>query len=381
MTQEPQAHMQSWLSEPLPKNVEQALDRLCRSYDVQYVAVMPDVHLSEDICIGTVLATTHVLYPDAVGGDIGCGVSSVQIGGDAMQLADERIAAKLLHGLSRFVPAIRRGSHMEAATPPDCITAMALSDFRLERLKARQAMAQLGTLGRGNHFLEFQRDSDERLWLTVHSGSRMMGQAIRDHHLKGTLHTTTGLRYLEAVSTSGEAYRRDMGWALIYAEANRRAIIQTAVCLVEEMLGVTADWATYLSCTHNHVRQERHFGAEWWVHRKGAIMAQAGVEGIIPGSMGTASYHVEGRGHATSLCSSSHGAGRVLSRGEAHRVIRAEQFRREMRGIWFDQRHLSQLRDEAPSAYKDITHVMRAQRELTKIIRVLRPVLNYKALT
>lgn len=377
--QERQAQMQTWLSEPLPKDVGQALDRLCRSYDAQYVAVMPDVHLSEDVCIGTVLATTHVLYPDAVGGDIGCGVSSVQISGDAIQLADERMAAKLLHGLSRFIPAIRRGAHMKVASPPDCLTEVALSDSRLERLKDRQAIAQLGTLGRGNHFLEFQRDLNERLWLTVHSGSRMMGQAIRDHHLKSALHARTGLRYLEAFSTSGEAYRFDMGWALTYAEANRRAIIQTAVCLVEELLNVTADWTTYVSCTHNHVRQEHHFGTEWWVHRKGAMMAQEGVEGIIPGSMGTESYHVEGRGHAASLCSSSHGAGRVLSRGEAHRVIRVEQFRREMRGIWFDQRHLSKLRDEAPSAYKDITHVMRAQRELTKIIRVLRPVLNYKA--
>ena len=108
-------------------------------------------------------------------------------------------------------------------------------------------------------------------------------------------------------------------------------------------------------------------------------MAQAGVKGIIPGSMGTSSYHVEGRGHAASLSSSSHGAGRAMSRGEAHRTIRVEQFRREMRGIWFDQRYVSKLLDEAPSAYKDITHVMRAQRELTKIIRVLKPVLNYKA--
>jgi len=381
MRQESQAQMQAWLSEPVPKEVEHALRRLCRSDDVQYVAVMPDVHLSEEVCIGTVIATTHMLYPDAVGGDIGCGVSSVRIGGGAMQLADERTAAKLLKGLSRFVPAIRRGTNIECSSPPDCITKVLLSDARLERLKVRQALAQLGTLGRGNHFLEFQKDAEERLWLAVHSGSRMMGQAIRDYHLKGARHATTGLRYLEAFSTSGEAYRHDMAWALTYAEANRRAILQTVVCLVEELLGVTADWATYVTCTHNHVRQEHHFDADWWVHRKGAIGAEMGVEGIIPGSMGTATYHVQGRGYSASLCSSSHGAGRVLSRSEAHRIIRVEQFQREMRGIWFDQRHLAKLRDEAPSAYKDITHVMRAQRELTKIIRVLTPVLNYKAIT
>lgn len=369
----------AWLSEPLPNDVEHALDRLCRTHDVQYVAVMPDVHLAEDVCIGTVVATAHALYPDAVGGDIGCGVSSVRINGDAQLLADEWIAAKLLQGLSRLVPAIRRGVDRVDSRFSEFMEDMSLSDPRLERLKIRQASAQLGTLGRGNHFLEFQKDADESLWLTVHSGSRMMGQAIRDHHLKSSLRAATGLRYLEAFSVLGEAYRQDMTWALAYAEANRRAIIQTVVRLVEDLLRVTADWVTYLSCIHNHVQQESHFGAQWWVHRKGAIIAQSGSKGIIPGSMGTASYHVEGRGHAMSLCSSSHGAGRVMSRGEAHRAIRLEQFRREMRGVWFDQRHLSKLRDEAPSAYKDITHVMRAQRELTKIIRVLKPVLNYKA--
>ena len=368
-----------WLSERLPKNVGHALDRLCRSDDVQYVAVMPDVHLSEDVCIGTVVATTHVLYPNAIGGDIGCGVSSVRINGDATLLSDEQMAGKLLHGLGFLVPGIRQGGNAGATRFPDSINDLLLNGPRLERLKDREALAQLGTLGRGNHFLELQKDEEEGLWLTVHSGSRMMGQAIRDHYMKESLPAATGLRYIEALSPQGEAYRQDMAWALAYAEENRRHIIQTTVGLIEDVLGVTADWATYLSCIHNHVQLENHFGAQWWVHRKGAIMAQAGVVGVIPGSMGTASYQVEGRGHAASLCSSSHGAGRVMSRGEAHRTIRIEQLRREMRGIWFDQRCLSKLRDEAPSVYKNITRVMRAQRELTKILRVLKPVLNYKA--
>lgn len=371
---------QAWLSEPLPKDVEHALNRLCRSEDVQYVAIMPDVHLAEDVCIGTVVATTHVLYPNAIGGDIGCGVSSVRINGDVTLLSDERMAAKLLHGLGRLVPAIRQRGAAEVPRLPDSIHELSLSDPRLERLKTREGSTQLGSLGRGNHFLELQKDEEEKLWLTVHSGSRIMGQSIRDHHMKEALPATTGFRYIEALSVQGNAYRQDMTWALAYAEGNRRHIIQTTVGLIEDVLGVTADWATYLSCVHNHVQWEHHFDTQWWVHRKGAIMAQAGVVGIIPGSMGTASYHVEGRGHAASLCSSSHGAGRVMSRGEAHRTIRIEQFKREMRGIWFDQRCLSKLRDEAPSVYKDITHVMRAQRELTKIIRVLKPVLNYKAM-
>ena len=369
---------EAWLADPLPKDVERALDRLCRSDDVQYVAVMPDVHLSEDVCIGTVVATTRMLYPDAVGGDIGCGVSTVRINGDAMLLADEWTAAKVLHGLSRFVPAIRRGGH-RASPVADSVNNLPLSHERLEHLKVRQARAQLGTLGRGNHFLEFQKDEEERLWLTVHSGSRMMGQAIRNHHLREAKRAVTGLHYVESGSVSGEAYLRDAAWAMSYAEANRRAIIEAALHTVEDVLGVTADWTSYLTCIHNQVRLEHHFGAQWWVHRKGAICAASGVAGIIPGSMGTMSYHVEGRGQERSLFSSSHGAGRIMSRTEAHNAIRLEQLKREMKGVWFDQRKMTSLVDEAPSAYRDITKVMRAQRELTKVIRVLRPVLNYKS--
>lgn len=145
-----------------------------------------------------------------------------------------------------------------------------------------------------------------------------------------------------------------------------------------DVLGGTLDWSTAISTDHNHVAQERHGGTQLWTHRKGAMPAHESVEGVLPGSMGSASYHVRGKGCADALCSSAHGAGRLLSRTEARRELTAKDLQRQMAGVWFDYRQTDRLRDEAPGAYKDIRAVVRAQRDLVKVTRVLRPVLNYK---
>jgi len=198
------------------------------------------------------------------------------------------------------------------------------------------------------------------------------------HHLRQAQPANTGLRYLEAESEAGRCYLRDLRWACAYAEESRRAMLEAVAGLLKELFGVDADRASLLHCNHNHVRRETHFGAALWVHRKGAVSAHAGEPGIIPGSMGSASFHVTGRGNAESLCSSSHGAGRRLSRTEARQVVQARDLERQLHGVWFDHRLAHALREEAPAAYKDIQQVMRAQRELTRIVRQLRPVLCYK---
>jgi tRNA-splicing ligase RtcB len=143
-------------------------------------------------------------------------------------------------------------------------------------------------------------------------------------------------------------------------------------------LGLRAIENSFFDCDHNHVVAETHFGQTLWVHRKGASRAGDREAGIIPGSMGTQSFHTEGRGNVDALQSSSHGAGRAMSRGEAHARIRSADFLRKMRGVWFDERHARQLIEESPDAYKDIRQVMKAQRDLTRIVRTLRPVLSYK---
>jgi tRNA-splicing ligase RtcB len=248
----------------------------------------------------------------------------------------------------------------------------------LDHARDREGRDQLGTLGRGNHFVELQSDEQGQLWLMLHSGSRAMGQLIRDHHLRGALEGPRDLKVLLAESEEGHAYRRDMEWALAYANANRSALLRTATEVISEVLGVEPSAESSIQCHHNHVRAETHFGETWWVHRKGAIPAAEGELGIVPGSMGSVSYHVSGRGEAEALASSAHGAGRLFSRTEARRRISVRALEHEMSGIWFDHRLLRRLCDEAPSAYKDIGAVMRAQRDLTRIVRKLRPVLSYK---
>lgn len=371
------AIVRSWTPGPLPRDVEEALERLSRSDDVRRIAVMPDVHLSADVCVGTVIATDHSLYPAAVGGDIGCGVAAIAFDGEAGLVHDERRAASVLEGLYRAIPIVRHGRRRAPGLSP-VLDGRPLSAPSLESLKHGDGTLQLGTLGRGNHFVELQSDDEGRLWLMLHSGSRGLGQAIRDHHLRKCTASRVGLRFLDADTKEGLAYLQDLDWALDYAEESRRAMTAGAVRIVEAVLGIGADEASYVSCNHNHVRRETHGGETLWVHRKGAMPAGAGEPGLIPGSMGTRSFHVEGRGSAEALGSSAHGAGRQLSRTDARRRISARDVARELRGVWFDHRLAAGLREEAPSAYKDVEAVMRAQHELVRVVRRLRPVLSFK---
>lgn len=360
-----------WLCEPMPKAVAQAIDRLAAARGVVHTAVMPDVHLAEHVCVGTVVGTDDWLYPQAVGGDIGCGMAAVRFADDTAVFTDAT-ADRLFVALREQVPAVRQFR-------PQDVELGALSDPGLQRGVHRDVRIEFGTLGRGNHFLEVQRDEQEHLWLMVHSGSRALGPAIADHHLARGEAVGKGLVALAADGV-GREYVHDVQVALDFADRNRRAIAMGAERALRAVLGAGLDWSTWFSMTHNAVRRELHDGRQLWVHRKGAASAREGEAGIVPGSMGSRSFHVEGRGCAAALCSSSHGAGRQLARGEAARTITVKQLERELQGVFFERHHAAQLRDEAPGAYKDIGAVMRAQRELVRIVRTLRPVLAYKGM-
>jgi tRNA-splicing ligase RtcB len=223
-----------------------------------------------------------------------------------------------------------------------------------------------------------QADDDEQLWLMVHSGSRGMGQAIREHHERRAGRTGGALVRIDVESAAGRDYLHDMGWALVYAHENRARLVRAAAEVLADVLGAEVCTGSAVSCHHNFVACECHAGERLWVHRKGAIRAGLGEPGLVPGSMGTPSYHVEGRGEAASLCSSSHGAGRKLARGAARARISRRDVARQLHGVWYDQRLTDELRDEAPGAYKDIDAVLRAQRDLTRVARRLRPILGFK---
>jgi tRNA-splicing ligase RtcB len=379
-TQQEVVQVRSWLTKPLSSDVAQSIERLCRADDVRQVAVMPDVHLANEVCVGVAMATQRLVYPAAVGSDIGCGMAAIGFDADAGLLANERAAGRVLAGMYRLIPSIKHPREAVPETLPVCVQDAALSDPRLEKLKDRDGRFQFGTLGRGNHFVELQADEQDRLWLMVHSGSRGMGQAITAHHLKKAREEgqIDKLVRFDAESPAGQAYLNDVAWAVGYAEQNRLAIIAAVEQLLVELFDVVVDRESLIHSSHNHVRRESHEGQDYWVHRKGALSAASGEPGVIPGSMGSASFHVVGRGEESALTSSSHGAGREFSRGEASKKINVRRLEREMHGVWFDHRHAALLRDEAPSAYKDIHVVMRAQRELTRIERQLRPLLSYK---
>ncbi|MEP7353265.1 MAG: RtcB family protein [Acidobacteriota bacterium] len=377
MSESSLAPMRTWLAAPMGKEVTEAIERLRRVPDVQQIAVMPDVHLSADVCIGVVLATSHLIYPQAVGGDIGCGMLAVALKLPSAALDSPKAAAQVLAGLSRAVPARRRTRRTIIPQPAD-VASHTLSDPGLQSICRREGLTEFATLGSGNHFIEIQADEDDQLWLMVHSGSRAIGQAIRDHHLSRAQLGDGRLRSLDANSDAGAEYLQDAAYARRFADASRRAMAAEVGQVLAEVLGAQVSWETEITTDHNHVSQEHHDGRDLWVHRKGAMPAGLGVPGVLPGSMGTLSFHVEGRGAEAALCSSAHGAGRLLSRTAARWQVSERSLQRQMEGIWYDFRKAESLRDEAPSAYKDIRAVLRAQKELVKVRRTLRPVLNYK---
>jgi tRNA-splicing ligase RtcB len=376
MSDAPIAPMTAWLSAPMDADVSAAIERLRTAPDVRRIAVMPDVHLAHDVCIGVVVATSRLIYPQAVGGDIGCGMLAVACDGEAGAIDNGTNAASVLAALGKAIPARRRNRRATIGLPSDLDEP--LSDPSLDSMRRRDGVLEFATLGSGNHFIELQADTDHRLWLMIHSGSRGLGPAIRDHHLRRAGDASGGLRALDAGRDHGKAYLHDVEWARRFAHASRLAMATIVGDVLERVLGVGICWETLITTDHNHVAQEDHDGASLWVHRKGAMPAGSGVMGVLPGSMGSTSFHVEGRGHRPALCSSAHGAGRRLTRTAARLTVSERDLRRQMDGVWYDVRLASRLRDEAPVAYKDIAAVLRAQHELVKVIRVLRPRLNYK---
>jgi tRNA-splicing ligase RtcB len=371
--------MRAWLIEPLETPAARMIDNARRADDVRHVAVMPDVHVANDVCVGTVMATQDLLYPSAVGGDIGCGMLAVAFDANAEAFARGDVAGRVLARLASGVPGRRR--HRSRAAPlPSSLAATSLSHGSLEAVRRTAGEVQLGTLGGGNHFVELQADEAGRLWLMVHSGSRAVGQAVRDHHLAAAFPAGPGgLRALDARSDSGRAYAADVAWARAYAQANREAIADAVADVIRADLGVRVDDGSRFGCDHNHVTCEEHFGRPLWVHRKGAAPAGEGMAGILPGSMGTLSFHVEGRGCADALRSSAHGAGRARSRSATRDSVSERELMRQMAGVWFDYRLAGSLREEAPRAYKDVRAVLRAQHDLVRVVRTLKPVLVYKS--
>lgn len=365
-----------WLAESVDDGVKRAIDRMSRLDDVVRIAVLPDVHVAGDICVGTATATRRLIYPAAVGGDIGCGMLALGFHTDAGALRRGEIAGQVLRGLCERIPAMRRNRRFASALPND----LRVEDLSCESIRSfarSDASLQLGTVGGGNHFVELQSDEGDRLWLMIHTGSRAMGQAVRNHHVAGAI-AQSRIASLDADTSAGQAYLNDAAWASRYAAANRERIAQDVVDVLRDVLGVYPIESSRIECDHNHLRHESHEGEQVFVHRKGAMSCDAGTPGVLPGSMGTLSYHVEGRGNESSLRSSAHGAGRRMSRSVAREKFASSDLKHQLRNVWFDPRQTKALIEEAPHAYKDVRAVLRAQEDLVRVVRTLRPVLVFK---
>jgi tRNA-splicing ligase RtcB len=365
------------------------------------VRVMPDVHLGKGATVGSVIALRDAVAPAAVGVDIGCGMTAVRTSLRESDLPDDlgalrtRIEASIPVGFAGHDAAVDptrlrdgRGRPMVDTRGWDAFW-RAFDDLDPAVARRRdKAAAQLGTLGGGNHFLEVcvERSGVDagRVWLMLHSGSRNIGKELAERHIgvaRGLAHNQGLIDRDLAVFLAGTpqmaAYRHDLYWAQDYARRNRAvmlALFQRAVLDALPTAGTRFDEP--ISCHHNYVAEETHDGEPVMVTRKGAIRAGAGELGIIPGSMGTSSYIVRGRGNATAYDSASHGAGRAMSRAEAKRRFTTADLAAQTAGV--ECRKDRGVVDEIPSAYKDIDRVIAAQADLVEVVAHLKQVLCVK---
>ena len=360
--------------EPIAK--EQIMNAAKLPVVFHHIALMPDCHPGYGVPIGSVIALDNAISPNMVGVDIGCGMLSIKTNLKQIDIEDLK---KIVSLIKQEIPvgfkhrSIAQEKMMPAEIPPKGL---------FNRLDFSDVSKQIGTLGGGNHFLEIQSGNDGHIWFTVHSGSRNMGKQIAEHYHKIAqefneknkinMPKNTGLAYLSLNSTKGQDYLNEMNYALEFAAMNREIMykdIYEAFISVVKMKVLDT-----VAIHHNYAAMENHFGKNVMIHRKGAICARKGLRGIIPGSQGTKSYIVMGKGNKDSFESSSHGAGRVMGREEAKRRLdlKAEVNALNEKGIIHAIRGKGDL-EEAPGAYKAIDEVMAMQTDLVDILVELTP--------
>ncbi len=355
-----------WARSTSPETIRQLQRLASQPYVVEFVAGMADAHVSEGVAVGSVFATEGTVVPRALGGDLGCGMSAVRVAADAQGL-DRRMLEALVRALERTIP-VGEATHRGGGVPvPEHLLSSALSTRTLEHTREALAPRHLGTLGGGNHFLELDRDAEGGLWLLVHSGSRGLGGAVATHHARvADGKGADDLMGLDVGTEPGAAYLNDLSWALDFAKANRQAMATRALDVLRDLLPVAIEPGNLIDIHHNFVGREVWLGRELLVHRKGAVAVPVGTLALVPGSMGTASYIVEGLGCESSFGSCSHGAGRVMSRKEARSRIRPQALARAMRRVVYPEHLGRQFVEEAPAAYRDITKVLRDQEDLVE---------------
>lgn len=369
-----------WLDDIEDGALAQAKNIANLPFAFKHIAIMPDSHQGYGMPIGGVIATEQVIVPNCVGVDIGCGMVAVQTTLteiDAMQLTE-------IMGQIRGVVPTGFSHQMTEQSWEGFDRA---PDIEIIQKELNASKKQLGTLGGGNHFIEIQKGDDGFIWLMVHSGSRNFGlKTATEYHNKALKLCEKWkadipdkeLSFLPMDEKVGTEYQEAMNFCLDFAKANRALMMENIKIVFNEVTGLKSeDFREFANIHHNYAAMENHFGKNVLVHRKGATKATTDTIGIIPGSMGTSSYIVQGLGNPESFNSCSHGAGRKMGRGEARRLLNLAEEQEKMKDIIGKPRGINDL-DEAPGAYKDINIVMANQTDLVKVLVKLTPLASIK---
>lgn len=372
-----------WTDEIENGALEQAKNLANLPFAFKHIAIMPDTHQGFGMPIGGVLATKDVIIPNAVGVDIGCGMCAVKT---SLTSIDKETLKKIMGEIRKAIP-VGFNKHKEAQkgilTPklffeqsqPDTIFLKEYDNAELS----------LGTLGGGNHFIEIQKGDDGHIWIMIHSGSRNLGLKVAEHYNKIAIeknkewfsNTQKELNFLPVDSKEGKDYIKEMEYCVEFALANRKLMMdRIKEVFIKELHNQNSNifFDDMVNIAHNYAQLENHFGQNVWVHRKGATLATKNTIGIIPGSQGTKSYIVKGKGNPESFMSCSHGAGRKMGRNEAIKNLNLEEEIKKLDdvGVIHAIRGVKDL-DEAPGSYKDIDVVMENQKDLVEILVELTP--------
>lgn len=380
--------LMSWASVLDAGTLDQAMRTARMPFIYPHVALMPDAHLGKGATVGSVIPTLGAIIPAAVGVDIGCGMIAVRTQFTADDVRRRGDLATLREAVERSIP-LSAGKYNKAVY--DAATASRIEALeRHQSAEAAEKIApnwrlQLGSLGSGNHFIEVSLDTKDRVWLFLHSGSRGVGNKIAQRHIKIAAELAKkywiqlpdpDLAYLAEDTEEFWAYIRDLRWAQYFALLNREEMMHRVVHRLQDWIGQSVEPTQTVNTHHNYTTKETHFGKEVWLSRKGAIDASAGTPGLIPGSMGTRSYVVTGKGNKLALNSSPHGAGRQYSRSKARKLYSMGELEAAMAGI--EWRRTQAVLDEIPAAYKDIDVVMEDSKDLVEIRHTLRQIVNVK---
>jgi tRNA-splicing ligase RtcB (3'-phosphate/5'-hydroxy nucleic acid ligase) len=367
----------SWANELEGGALTQAKNLANLPFAKKHIALMPDCHQGYGMPIGGVLATENVIIPNAVGVDIGCGMCAVKT---SLKEIDTETLKKIMGEIRKVIPLgfnKHKQEQDENLMPEDNYW---LDTATVVHKEFDNALKSIGTLGGGNHFIEVQKGNDDYIWIMIHSGSRNLGKQVADYYNKLAIqlnekwHSVVPkeweLAFLPVDSQEGQGYIKEMNYCIDFALANRKLMIDR-IKEVMEGLGEVG-FNTIINIAHNYASLENHLGKNLWIHRKGATLATEDTIGIIPGSQGTSSYIVKGKGNPASFNSCSHGAGRKMGRKQAQKELNYEEEIKKMGNVIHGMRSVKDL-DEAPGSYKDISEVMKNQEDLVNILVELKP--------